>query len=133
LKLENQTKSNERRQRRKKEDARDVFEKALDDGSLTFNGDQELLDFSAILGGLIGAGVAGTVGRAATRGLGMRRSGFLIEVPLLAGGAYAGGKTAHDAAKAHIAQRKKHKDDAGDDAFDQLKKLQERQSRTRKR
>lgn len=63
----------------------------------------------------------------------MRRSGFLIEVPLLAGGAHAGGKTAHDAAKAHIAQRKKQKDDAGDDAFDQLKKLQERQSRTRKR
>ncbi len=115
------------------DDARDVFEKALDNGAIILNGDQELIDFSAVLGGLVGAGVAGTVGRAATRGLGMRRSGFLIEVPLLAGGAYAGGKTAHDAAKAHIAQRKKQKDDAGDNAFDQLKKLQERQSRTRKR
>ena len=119
----------------KDEDARDIFEKALDgDKKQPYADHDELVEFSTLLGLLSGAGAGRLFGSSAASTMGLKRGRQFIVAPATIGGGVYGGIMGNNLSKLYLGDVRRSKQRSPEDALKQLQKLQERQkSRTRKR
>lgn len=120
--------------RLQEEDARDVFEKALDvDKKQPYADYDELVDFSTLLGLLTGAGAGRLFGSSAALTMGLKRGRGLVVAPATIGGGVYGGVMGNNLSKLYLEDVRRPKQRSSEDAFKQLQILQERQNKGRRK
>ena len=120
--------------RLQEDDARDVFEKALDgDKKQPYADYDELVEFSTLLGLLTGAGAGRLFGSSAASTMGLKRSRGFIVAPATIGGGVYGGVMGNNLSKLYLDDVRRSKQRSGEDALKQLQILQERQNKRRRK